>query len=373
MHRSLGALILVGFYVAPLPSFCQAPEHPIIQPNSFGYGFEGPALSLGCVALLKADPQQFVERVRAKPPQARRDCVQDLLQSLTPEPEFTAEEFQRSIERDPHRNLLPADPELAKRMGYRLGVNISVSESLATLAQFGLIDEPAAIGPLIRCLKHPLLQVGRKCNETLVSLTRHRWGQEFYLSLSPTQEGRERVIDKWMAWSKKMQNGHLLFDEWLRTEVLAAVHELGGRLAPVLISARDRGGRVAASYVDFGLANARGLNGFDETVFYFGVGYGTSANWPGMTGIDSVGVRIFRLGLNQPAKPESAVTAPPSGLLAYGFSRIADSYYETFPALDLQIEVAIATTDGELRTAYYTAAKEALARLRRADQTASRH
>lgn len=42
-------------------------------------------------------------------------------------------------------------------MGYRLGVNISVSESLATLAQFGLIDEPTAIGPLIRCLKHPLL------------------------------------------------------------------------------------------------------------------------------------------------------------------------------------------------------------------------
>jgi hypothetical protein len=50
-------------------SGCLNAEQPIVQPGSMGWGFDGPALSLECVVLLKADPKQFPETVRSSCPE----------------------------------------------------------------------------------------------------------------------------------------------------------------------------------------------------------------------------------------------------------------------------------------------------------------
>lgn len=94
-------------------------EQPILQPKSYGFSFEGPAINLECVAALKSDPGKFIESVRSKSSDACRACVDQLLQSLAPEPEFTAEDFENAIQSD--GNLTAQNPELALKMGNRLG------------------------------------------------------------------------------------------------------------------------------------------------------------------------------------------------------------------------------------------------------------
>ena len=68
-------------------AFCSSliAEQPILQPYSFGFSFEGPALGLECVAALMSDPGKFFESVRAESPTARPVCIGQLLESLTPE------------------------------------------------------------------------------------------------------------------------------------------------------------------------------------------------------------------------------------------------------------------------------------------------
>src|SRR4051812_28944412 len=103
---------------AAISCCCLSADQPIMQPN-MSWSFEGPALSLECVALLKVDPTRFPAAVRSRSPDSRRACVDQLLQSLTPEPELTAEDFRKATA---NGSLWPDSPELGRRMGGRLGV-----------------------------------------------------------------------------------------------------------------------------------------------------------------------------------------------------------------------------------------------------------
>src|SRR5262245_3985926 len=111
-------------------AFSQAVEHPIPQPNSYGYDFAGPALALECVGVLKLAAVGFPKYYATKSPAERRDCLGQLLQSLKTEPDFTADDFFNTILRDPNHNLVPADPALSLRMLRRIGVNMEVAKAI---------------------------------------------------------------------------------------------------------------------------------------------------------------------------------------------------------------------------------------------------
>ncbi len=361
MERAGTALLLAATFCS-----CLTAEQPIRQPNSYGNSFNGPALALECVARLKADPARFFQTVRSESPEARRTCVNQLLQSLTPEPEFTAEDFQNALTRDPHGNLSPESPQLARKMMDRLGVNLNVAKAVAELAAGRLIDDPGAIRPLIRCLNHPLLPVSQSCEDALVSLTRHSYGWKFYYDQPPppTEEGRQRLVADWTKWEEQMKEGHPIFDEWLASRCLAAGHELGERLAGVL---KDT---VASGYLDH-LKNKRldDLGGPSaEKIFQFGVGVGNAANWPRGTKLDGVGIGIFRPGIAHPLSKSPEDHAVPVQAL-FGKSVAPETIYrENFPALDLEFRVEIDTSDDRVRDACFLAVKEALNGLRSANE-----
>lgn len=345
MERARTSLLVIIVLTSSLAA------QPIRQLKSYSDSFEGPALALECVGLLKADPAHFLETVRSKAPDARRICVNELMQSITSEPEFTSDDFQKAVERDP-LNLLPEDPRLARRMAQRIGVNLNAARAIARLADARLVDDSGAIRPLIRCLNYPLLDVSRLCEDALLSLTRHSYGWGFFYNQppAPTEEARQRFIVDWTEWAAQMRNGHPIFDEWLATQSLRAVHALGERLADVL---KDT---FAHGYLDQQVSkNATLGNVFGsaaETIFQYHVGADVASNWWG-TKLDGVGIRLLRPGISKPA---------PSG---------QNIYSETFPALDLEVRIEIATNDNALRNACFLATREALNSLRSANELAS--
>jgi GNAT superfamily N-acetyltransferase len=76
-------------------------QQALIQPSSYGMDFVGHALTLECVAALKGgDERHLVETFRAKSGSERRVCLDQLQQSLTPEPDFTAGDFQRLLKQN---------------------------------------------------------------------------------------------------------------------------------------------------------------------------------------------------------------------------------------------------------------------------------
>jgi hypothetical protein len=361
--------VLTSLLLAVACCFPLVAEQPILQPNSYGYSFEGPALRLECVATLKADPAKFYETIRARSPILRRVCVGQLVQALTPEPDFTADDFQKAIERDPNRNLSPESPELALKMGQRLGVNLAVSNAVMELARGHLIDDSSAIHPLIQCLNHPLLEVSRLCEDALVSLTHHHYGNAFYYSyprIPPTVEGRQRFVADWTEWEDQFKNGrHLICDEDLASESLASVREVGMRLVDVL---KDS---VASGYLDFQVVQQGRMDDYAERVFAFDVGVGIAANWPPRTKVDRVAIVVFRPGISKPrsVKPEEVGSAARS---EFNHPLIGENVYrEQFPALDLEVRVEIATGDEALRQASFQAVKEGLTTLRNANELAA--
>jgi hypothetical protein len=336
-----------------------------MQPN-VSWSFDGPALSLKCVALLKIDPTRFVQTVRSEPPDSRRTCVNQLLQSLTPEPEFTAEDFHKATVKG---SLWPESSELTRRMVGRLGVNLNVSKALAELGPGGLIDDAGAAPPLIQCLNHPWLEVSRRCEDTLVALTRHSYGWTFYYDQPPppTEEGRQRFIADWTEWEQQMKAGHPIFDEWLGSECLATVHKLGEGLTGVLK------GTVAASYID-NFKNQRLIDfagAFAESIFEFGVGLGIAANWPRGTNVDWVGIKIFRPGIGHPRSISPKYSSITSPLVLRNPATPENLYRESFPALDLEVDVQIDTRDDGVRNACFLAVKKALDELRGANNAAA--
>jgi hypothetical protein len=341
-----------------------------VQPNSFGYSFEGPALQLECVAALKADKAAFLRRFPTTPRELRRPCFAQLLQSLTPEPDFTADEFKAEIVNDPNRNLSPKDPATARRIGNRLGVNINVAEAVEELVKAKVVDDPGAVSSLIRCLDHPLLEVSRRCQNALVYLTHHGYGQTFYYNsrTRPTEEARRKLIADWNEWSQSMKNGHPVFDEWLESRCLSAVRAVGERLQEVLK------GTVAAGYLEHQVSKTSGFHGGDffnypEIIFSWGVGASNAANWMSRTGLDWVGISVFRPGIpNRRSSLPEGVTKV--GVILEPAVSTESTFRESFPALDLEFRVVIVSTDPELRKACFRAATEALAQLRSANAEA---
>jgi hypothetical protein len=336
-----------------------------MEPN-VGWSFEGPALSLECVALLKADPTRFTETIRSRPPDSRRACVNQLLRSLTLEPEFTAADFRKATAKG---SFLPDSPELSRRMGGRVGVNLNVAKALAELGSGGLIDDPSAVPPLIQCLNHPWLAVSRRCEDTLVAITRHGYGWTFYYDQPPppTEEGRQRFVADWMEWEQQMQSGHPLFDKWLASECLKTVHQIGEGLTGVLK------GTVASSYIqNFQNPRLAGYGGeFSESIFEFGVGLGVAANWPPGTNIDWVGIKVFRPGISNPSSIRSKCRPISNTLTLRDPATPENLYRESFTALDLEIDVEIDTHDDTLRHASFLAVKKALDGLRGANKSAA--
>jgi len=362
--------------------FCQEAEHPLLRPNSYGTNFDGPALALECVALLKADTAGFVAKVRAKSPAERRKCVNELVQSLTPEPEFTAKDFETAILADPDHNLSPSDPNLAARMGSRLGVNTNVGGAIAQLARDGLIDDPGVIQPLIRCLNYPLWAVAQNCHDSLFYLTWHTYGGwGFFPNESSTQEQRARIIGDWTAWESRLRDGHPFMDGWLKSEILKTMPELGVRLEAALKDgSRPTGGDwsrgVASSYIDASLVRNPRLLGL-EPVFEFVVGDHSVDNWPAARvgrsiAVEAVGVRIFRPGIDPMAAMGTgetvSVSSGPEGDI---FDDSSGVYTEVFPALDLTVQVAIRTSDDRLRKAYLSVVRDGLEELRTAELEAA--
>lgn len=346
---------------------CSLSAQPIVQPN-MSWSFDGPALSLECVALVKADSAGFVQAVRSKPPDSRRRCVSELLESLTPEPDYTSEDFRRATVSG---SLWPDTPELSRRMVGRLGVNLNVSKALAQLASAGLIDDATAVPRLIKCLNHPWLEVSRGCEDTLVALTRHSYGWTFYYDQPPppTEEGRRRFVADWAEWEQQMRSGHPVFDEWLASECFKAMQQVGQGLTGVLK------GTVAASYLE-NLKNP-GLFGFSfggafsESIFEFGVGLGAAANWPFGTKVDWVGIKVFRPGIANPGSISSKYRPISSTLPLRDPATPENLYRERFAALDVEIDVALETHDGALRNASFLAVRKALDGLRGANESAT--
>jgi len=333
---------------------CLAAGQPIRQPNSYGYRFEGPALKLQCVALLKSAGAGFSEAVRAKAPEGRRACLGQLLESLTPEPDFTTADFQAALARNLNRNLIPEDPQLAQRMGDRIGVNLAVAKALRELAGTQLIGDTAALGPLIRCLEHPLLDVSRLCEDTLIDLTHHSYGWRFYYDRPPppTEEARRKFVGEWRDWQAQMKNGHPIFDEWLAGQSADAVRRVVDALSRTL-------GGIAASYLG-GPGGVPRLGGSLMPVFNYGVGSFIAANWSARETVQAVGIRLYRPGI----EPDQV---PPITGLPFPELPPEQVYDERFPALDLEMRVDLETADAKLRATAFAAVREALDGLRKAN------
>src|SRR5262249_31346547 len=156
---------------------------------------------------------------------------------------------------------------------------------------------------------------------------------------------------EWSEWDNKMRHGHPFFDDWLKSQVLKAAHDVGDALEPVLRTA-SRGIRwnPAAGYIDGDLVKEPRLYEYD-IVFQFVVGDHNADNWPSLrpgepAAVETVGVRFLRQSLDPPAVPVH--DANDDGV----FDISGAVYMEAFPSLGLVAQVAIRTGDKRLRKAY---------------------
>ena len=327
-------------------SFSQTVEHPIPQPNSYGWAFDGAALALECVGALKTGAAAFPKYFAAKPTTERRVCLDQLFQSLTPEPDFTSDDFFSVMARDPNHNLAPADPELSLRMTRRIGVNLEVAKAIGSLAVAGLLDDSIVLGPIIRCLDYPLIPVSAICQETLFTLTRHDFVRpyDFYRRPPKTEEARRRLIADWKSWQRQMQSGHALFDDRLRSLLVSSLDDLMKRLSAILKNLYMSSWAVAKPKLDL----------YGPSLFSFSISRDMVAGgWPPASALAAVGVRAVRPGLPDNPQPDFGLRGNPE-----------DTYRERFPFLDLEIDVTVATSDVSERNACFRAAKEALNALR---------
>ena len=288
-----------------------------------------------------------------------------MLQSLAPEPDFTAEEFQRSLKQNVQGDyeLAPA-AAIARKMTHRLGVNLHVARGVAALADKHLIDDRAALGPLIECLDHPLLEVGKYCNRALVSLTRHTYGAPFYEQSSGapalTKANHQRLVADWRELNRLLTKGRPIFDELLEAECLTAIRLVGARLSAVA-----QPFPAAEGYLkDLAGRSAIAPAALQETIFIFDVGSHTTANWPKREAVSRIALAMTRPGVSRPA----SISTPDRDTSRFR----SPDYREIFSALDLELYFEIDTSDEGVRRASVLAVKEALDGLRAADAKASR-
>ena len=358
MGRRLALLLLL----AALFCSCLPGDQALIRP-SYGMSFEGPALSLECVATLKNKGEEgLVESFRAKTRAEQRVCLDQILESLTPEPDFTTEDFERSLKPASRGGyeLLP-DPAIAKKMTNRIGVNVYAARGIAELARQHLIDDSSVIRPLIVCLNHPLLDVGTYCNRALTELTRHTYGQDFWersLGAPPqTVEYRQRLVSDWTELNR-LTKGRPIFDESMRSECLVAIQAIGARLIEAL---RPFGETVASSYLTRLVERPAIDSSSLETIFSFDVGAYNTANWPPRDRIGRIALVLTRPGISRPS----------GNATGFGLRLQAPDYRELFPALDLELRFQIDADEGVRRPAVL-AVKEALMGLRDLEVKTSR-
>ena len=352
-------LLLAALFCSCLPG-----DQALIRP-SYGMSFEGPALSLECVATLKNKGEEgLVESFRVKTRAERRVCLDQILQSLTPEPDFTTEDFERSLKPTGRGGyqLLP-DPAIAKKMTNRIGVNVYAARGMAELARKHLIDDSFVIRPLVECLNHPLLDVGTYCNRALTDLTRHTYGQDFWersLGAPPqTVDYRQHLVSDWTELNR-LTRGYPIFDESMRSECLVAIQAIGARLIEAL---RPFGETVASSYLTRLVERPAIDSSSSEKIFSFDVGVHNTANWARTDRIARIAIVMSRPGISRPAG-----NATGFGLR---LQLQAPDYRELFPALDLELRFQI-DADEAVRQPAVLAVKEALKGLRDLEVQTSR-
>jgi hypothetical protein len=325
-------------------------EQLLIQPSFYGYSFEGPALRLECVATLKRGEEGLTASFRLKSAGERRLCLDQLLQSLPPEPDFTADDFRRALKQNAQGDYFL---DSGRAMGDRLGVNIGVASGIAALALVGLIDDAAVMPPLVECLNHPLLDVARSCNRALESLTRHSYGSRFFeRSMGApgfTVANHQRVVADWRALL--LDGRHPIYDDALQAASQAVVRSVVAGLLPVVPPSPARG------YLDAMSTRAEiGRGSWDEEIVRFDVGRHNAANWS-----DD---RITRIALLM-------IRPGPSRLDGNADFQNAD-YRERFDALDLEVRFSIGTSDEAVRGRSVQAVRRALDELRAANTKAAR-
>jgi hypothetical protein len=335
---------------------------PALADGTVNQNLDGPAASLECVALLEHGDTGLIEAFAKKSKAAQKTCIDQLLQSLTPEPEFTAEEVERALTQD----LYGRADERGRRMMARIEINRAVSNGIAALADRGLIRDSYVIQPLIRCLEHPVLAVGRRCQYALMSLTRHTYGSEFWqdsLPTKPIMADRDRLVHDWTAWNQMLTPGHPIFDEDLNSESLSAIRAVGVRLVGVLNRFDER---AAASYIRYRLVEnlLPETPKWNETIFTFAVDPLMVSYWPPSEGRTYVGVWLFRPGIKVPEAGQHGVVFSRGTIIAKPTCR------EAFPALDLEFRLEIRGST-ELQRAACAAARDGLEELRTANATAA--
>ena len=101
------------------------------------------------------------------------------------------------------------------------------------------------------------------------------------------------------------------------------------------------------------------------------MGLGNVANWAPRTGVDWVGIKVFRPGIANPRSISSTYRPISSTLTLRDPATPENLYRESFDDLDLEIDVEIATHDDALRTASFLAVKKALDGLRNLNKSAA--
>jgi hypothetical protein len=319
-------------------------EQAIVQPNVSTMRFEGPALRLPCVAELKIGQEAFADGFAQKSLSERSVCLSELLTSLSPEPEFTTADFERSLTPEGGGGglRLAPEPSMESIIFGRLGVNSRVSLALEELAHRHLIQDPAAIGPLIRCLNYPLIEVANVCRRTLSYLTRHSYGD---VNIPPTVEGRETVIRDWTELAALRAKQHLVFD----SSMAETCREFW--------TAAEKG-LVASGVAPMGLSKLDDVNGFDEAI-YSAIDEDLRGGWTP----DQFRVKIllFRPGIFQPrSHTQQQMRETIADINALGQA----SYRESFPALDLELYLEVRTEDVRKKQAAVSAVQQALVVLR---------
>src|SRR5215212_7882738 len=101
-----------------------------------------PISQLSCVAELEKGQVAFAEIFAKKSGKQRRACLAQILASLSPEPEFTATNVERSLDLDGGGRTLRDYPDWRIESGFRdrFIVNARASFTLEELAKRHLID-----------------------------------------------------------------------------------------------------------------------------------------------------------------------------------------------------------------------------------------
>jgi hypothetical protein len=238
----LGAKFFFPAFVGLLLCQVSSAQEVLIQPSEYGTSFEGPALRFHCVAVLKQRGEEgLVQHFKMASRAERARCLNEILQSLTPEPDFSAADWKRALRRKPDGSYtLAAEGGVEQRIGDRLGVNEQVARGVAALAQQHLIEDPSAIARLIECEHHPLVVIGANCNFALTMLTGHLYGEAFFRGPGPavTVEGRERAISDWTRFAEQLKGGSPIFTEFVSDRLNSSLARMNSRVCRILRRAR---------------------------------------------------------------------------------------------------------------------------------------